>query len=229
VENLEENIKLTHTQIQEIRQWLADRGVYYLDIREEITDHIASKCEHLIEQEKLTFEEALKLSKHDLKGVWIQQRYTLGIFRKHLSRLVDEVKSIFNDPFWTLAFLLVFGILSIISTGTIIHYSVLFQYDIIPFAIFALLVFVLEGWAKPKKRLTKNAAYMNVLSLAYISQILFWNILLKAAVPFINNSISFLILFSVVGIVMLAGLKLSIKIRQEAVDFSKELDKIKVC
>ena len=222
-------IKLENAQIQQIRQWLADKGVYYLDIREEITDHIASQCEHLMLQNKLSFTEAFSLSTKEFKGKWIQPRYTLGILRKNLYRLKDEVKSVFTEPFWTLAFLLVFGVFATISSGAIIHYTAIFQYDIIPFAIFVLLVFVLEGWAKPKKRLMKNAAYMNVISLAYLSQILFWNIFLKIAKPLITDPITFLLVFSLVGIIMLAGLKLAIKIRKEAVEFSNILDKIEAC
>lgn len=229
MENLDLEIKLENAQIQQIRQWLADRGVYYLDIREEITDHIASQCEHLMLQNEHSFTEAFAISTREFKGKWIQPRYTLGILRKNVYRLKDEVKSIFTDPFWTLAFLLVFGVFATISSGAIIHYTALFQYDIIPFAIFILLIFVLEGWAKPKKRLMKNASYMNVISLAYLSQILFWNIFLQLAEPLITDSLTFLLVFSVVGIVMLAGLKLAIKIRKEAVEFSKIIDKIEAC
>ncbi len=229
MENLEVEIKLKNPQIQQIRQWLADRGVYYLDIREEITDHIASQCEHLMLQNELSFTEAFTISTKEFKGKWIQPRYTLGLIRKNVYRLKDEVKSIFTDPFWTLAFLLIFGIFATISSGSIIHYTALFQYDIIPFAILILLIFVLEGWAKPKKRLMKNASYMNVISLAYLSQILFWNIFLKIAEPLITNPLTFLLVFSSVGIFMLAGLKLAIKIRKEAVEFSKILDKIEAC
>ncbi|MFC2188257.1 hypothetical protein ACFCT7_13140 [Fulvivirgaceae bacterium LMO-SS25] len=229
MENLDLEIKLKNPQIQQIRQWLADRGVYYLDIREEITDHIASQCEHLMLQNELSFTEAFAISTREFKGKWIQPRYTLGILRKNIYRLKDEVKSIFTDPFWTLAFLLTFGVFATISSGAIIHYTALFQYDIIPFAILILLIFVLEGWAKPKKRLMKNASYMNVISLAYLSQILFWNIFLKIAEPLITNPLTFLLVFSSVGIFMLAGLKLAIKIRKEAVEFSKILDKIEAC
>ena len=229
MENLEVEIKLKNPQIQQIRQWLADRGVYYLDIREEITDHIASQCEHLMLQNELSFTEAFSLSTKEFKGKWIQPRYTLGLIRKNVYRLKDEVKSIFTDPFWTLAFLLIVGIFATISSGSIIHYTALFQYDIIPFSILILLIFVLEGWAKPKKRLMKNASYMNVISLAYLSQILFWNIFLRIAEPLITNPLTFLLVFSSVGIFMLAGLKLAIKIRKEAVEFSKILDKIEAC
>ncbi len=227
--NLDSSIKLDSAQLAEIRQWLANKGVYYLDIREEITDHIASQCEQLMQQDTLSFGSAFILSQSDFKGRWIQPRYAIGIVRKNLYRIIDEVKSIFTDPFWTLSFLLLFGVLATISSGAVIHYNAFFQYDIIPLAIFALLIFVLEGWWKSKKRLMKNAAYINVLFLGYLSQILFWNILLKITAPLITHPITFLTTFGLFGIMMLAGLKLSIKVRKEAVEFSKIIDKMQIC
>lgn len=91
-------MKLAHYQIEHIKAYIEDQGIWYYDVRDELVDHIASSVEDGISRENLTFAKAFAQSIEAINCKAIQRKRmrtsTYAIHRELLKELVNISLSI---------------------------------------------------------------------------------------------------------------------------------------
>jgi hypothetical protein len=91
-------MKLAHYQIEHIKAYIEDQGIWYFDVRDELVDHIASSVEDGISKENLTFAKAFAQSIEAINYKTIQRKRmrasTSAVHRELLKELLATSTSI---------------------------------------------------------------------------------------------------------------------------------------
>lgn len=144
-------VKLDKENIQFIENYLENSDIFYADIRMEMTDHVASEIEHLIESEGTEFYGTFKSYMVNNKAVLLEnnKKFIKGADKSILKRLWIEL--------FKLPTLLIFGLilficskwLATIDVEKLRHYMSLFPVlSIVPFCI--VYVFTIKFFKIPR-------------------------------------------------------------------------------
>ncbi|MFT5627364.1 MAG: hypothetical protein ACJA1H_001808 [Glaciecola sp.] len=121
-----------------IENYLENSDVFYADIRLEMTDHVASKIEHLMDSENTEFYEAFKSYMVTNKAVLLEnnKRFIRGADASILKRLWVELFKVQVLLFFTAVFFISYSWLATIEVEDLRHYMALFPVlSIVPFCV----------------------------------------------------------------------------------------------
>ncbi len=205
--------KLSYNEVNEIRNWLKSRRINYLDIREELTDHFASKIELIQSEEGHSFSRAFLQARQGFYPSRFKINYLIISFFKNFALWFWEIKKIFTSPLWI-------GIV-LIGLGMIAS----FLYNILPLDVFQpyvdtpiiiFLFLVLLGESIFTKAKTKNAGYITLLCSSYLFHYFFLFVMWRILGNTLTETTELMIYLSTNYIFSIAWVKLLIAKRMEA-------------
>ena len=112
-------VNLSYNEINEIRSWLKSRRINYLDIREELTDHFASKIERIQAEEGHSFTRAFLQARQGFYPNRFKINYLTTSFFKNFGLWFWELKKVFTAPIWLGIVLLGLGLIATFSFNII--------------------------------------------------------------------------------------------------------------
>jgi hypothetical protein len=212
------NNKLSYNEINEIRNWLQSRRINYLDIREELTDHFASKIEKLQAEESHSFSRAFLEARQGFYPNRFKINYLTNSFFKNFGLWFWELKKVFTSPIWLGMVLLGLGLIATFSFNFISIEKLQTNYFS---SILYTLLLVLISESILTRAKTKNAGYITLLCSSYLFHYFFIYILWNIYGSQLKQPIELMIYFSVIYISTIAWLKLLIAKRIDAYQTSK--------
>ncbi|MEM5565608.1 hypothetical protein WNY78_10855 [Psychroserpens sp. AS72] len=146
-------VKLEKEHIQFIENYLENSDIFYADIRMEMTDHVASEIEKLLDSEHTEFYETFKSYMVNNKSTLLEnnKKYIRGADKSIYRRLWRELYKLPTLLVFSLFFFVSYKWLSTIEVENLRHYMALFPVlSIVPFCIvyfFALKMFKLPRFS----------------------------------------------------------------------------------
>lgn len=112
-------MKLTNEQIQHIENYINKKGLNYIDLKDEVLDHIVLDIEHQLKKENITFNQAFEKVKAKWKksfkadiSFWLSTSNKAPMLL--LSKSVKYYKSLYNKLFY-LGYILLIAVLLILK------------------------------------------------------------------------------------------------------------------
>nr|WP_321229377.1 hypothetical protein [uncultured Psychroserpens sp.] len=203
-------VKLEKEDIQFIENYLENSDIFYADIRMEMTDHVASEIEQLMDSEHTTFYETFKdyMLSNKAKLLESNKQFIRGADKSILKRLMVETLKLPTLLVFGLTFFISFKWLSTIEVENLRDYMSLFPIlSIVPFCI--VYVIALNMFKLPRFSGIERLAFL------YMICFQFFNFISSFSGVYIQSKSNFYIVAVVMSIIMTLSLliiKITLKI-----------------
>lgn len=190
-------VKLEKEDIQFIENYLENSDIFYADIRMEMTDHVASEIEQLMESENTTFYETFKDYMVGNKSTLLEnnKQFIRGADKSILKRLMLELFKLPILLVFCLFFFISFKWLSFIEVEDLRHYMALFpMLSIVPFCV--VYVIALKRFKLPRFSGIERLAFL------YIVFFQLFNFMCSLSGLYVHSKSNFYIVAIVMSIVV---------------------------